>query len=240
MSTIKIGQTVSYQDQANPYREGIITEIRKKEGGNCFLLFGGKSPMEPITEDIVIIYLGSWHKSIIAGNDISENGHAGHKIVNKPLLTQEAVNAIIMEYERMQPILRAKAMQAEDEKHKQKQIKKERLKTVYPYLIKADETKLSTYALGAKNIRTELKRVFPDIKFSVTSESYSGGCSIDVRWTDGPTEKEVRVITSKYQQGHFDGMNDLYNYSDEVFTDVFGGAQYVSEQREKTETVKND
>ena len=233
MSTIKIGQTVNYQDQANPRREGVVVQIIKKE--NCFLVFGKNSPMEPINEDIVIIYPDTWHKSIIPSNHIEDDGHAGHQIVNKPILTQEEVNRIVAEYERMQPLLRAKAAQAEEQKKKEQENEKERLKTVYPYLIKAEETKLSQYALGAKNIKTELARAFPGIKFSVTSESYSMGCSIDVRWTDGPTEEKVRKITSKYQYGHFDGMDDLYNYSDEVFTDVFGGAKYVSEQRQRTE-----
>ena len=45
----------------------------------------------------------------------------------------------------------------------------------------------------AKIIRQELAKAFPGIKFSVKSKSYSGGSSIDVGWTDGPTPKMVEI-----------------------------------------------
>lgn len=94
----------------------------------------------------------------------------------------------------------------------------------------------STAKLGAKNIRTELKKAFPGIKFSVTSETYSGGDSIDIGWTLGPTTAEVEKITGKYQEGHFDGMEDIYNTDREnVFAPLFGGAKYVSENRHEGE-----
>jgi len=38
----------------------------------------------------------------------------------------------------------------------------------------------------AKRVRKALKHYFPAVKFSVHSKVYSGGSSIDVRWTDGP------------------------------------------------------
>jgi hypothetical protein len=40
--------------------------------------------------------------------------------------------------------------------------------------------------LAASNIRAELKKAFPGVKFSVRSETFSGGDSIDVKWMDGP------------------------------------------------------
>lgn len=61
----------------------------------------------------------------------------------------------------------------------------------------------------AKLIRKALKRRFPRTKFSVTSKTYSGGASIDVKWTDGPTEDLVRSVTGAYAGGRFDGMIDL-------------------------------
>jgi hypothetical protein len=230
-----VGQTISYSDQANPHSEGIITRVMPKEAGTCFLLFGGKTSMEPITEDIEIIYTDGWHKSIIAGNSVRGPGYGGHRIVNKPLLTVDQINEIIKEYERQQPIKRAAAAKAEEDRQKQKDAEREQHKQKYPYLIKQTDSTLSGAALGAKNIRTELKRIYPDVKFSVTSEYYSMGCSIDVRWTDGPKTEDVNKIVNKYQEGHFDGMEDLYNYSDQVFTDVFGGAKYVCCQHKKTD-----
>lgn len=72
---------------------------------------------------------------------------------------------------------------------------------------------LSTHAHAAKLIRQELKAAFPGIKFSVTSESYSGGSSIRTEWVNGPTENQVNAIIQKYQYGHFDGMYDIYEHS---------------------------
>jgi hypothetical protein len=113
----------------------------------------------------------------------------------------------------------------------------------FPYLTPMNKTptpigkltKMSSHALGAKNLRTELKKAFPSIKFSVRSESYSGGDSIDVGWTDGPLTEDVKAISDKYQEGSFDGMTDCYDYDREnVWPDVFGGAKYVMEQRHES------
>ena len=43
-------------------------------------------------------------------------------------------------------------------------------------------------------IKKELKKVFPETKFSVKTDNYSMGSSIDLNWTDGPTEEMVREI----------------------------------------------
>jgi hypothetical protein len=90
----------------------------------------------------------------------------------------------------------------------------------------------STHALGAANLKTELQREFPGVKFSVKSESYAGGDAIRVHWDFGPTGDEVTKLTDKYREGDFDGMTDSYDYNhDNVWPDVFGGAKYVTESR---------
>lgn len=233
---IQIGQTISYQDMANPYREGVIVEIHKVSG-SCFLLFGGSKPFEEINEEATVIYPGSWHRSLVPVNGIKQNEYAGHQLVDKPILSQEEINKIVAEYERMQPILEEQRRQSEIEKKQKDESKKSKIRKDFPYLISIDQSKLSGAALGAKNIKIELTRAFPDVKFSVKSQYYSMGCSIDVDWNNGPSRKEVEKITSKYQYGHFDGMIDLYEYHDEVWTDVFGGAKYVSENRKISDDV---
>ncbi len=99
----------------------------------------------------------------------------------------------------------------------------------YPYL------KTGTYEkVGAENIRTELKREFPGVKFSVRIET-RGSSSINIGWTDGPTTEQVKKITDKYQQGNFNGMEDIYEYNREnLWCDVFGGAKYVFENRHES------
>lgn len=71
-----------------------------------------------------------------------------------------------------------------------------------------DQTYLSC-AETAKLIRTALKRAFPGFKFSVRSETYAGGASIDVTWTDGPTNALVDPVIKQFCGGRFDGMIDM-------------------------------
>ena len=64
----------------------------------------------------------------------------------------------------------------------------------------------------AKLIRQQVRKNFPGTKFSVRSDSYAGGASIRVSWTDGPSESAVKAITGGYTGGRFDGMIDMaYN-----------------------------
>ncbi len=60
-----------------------------------------------------------------------------------------------------------------------------------------------------KIVKSELKKLWPKVKFSVTSD-YN---SVRIRWTNGPSHAKVQEITSKYAMGNFDGMTDSYDYS---------------------------
>ena len=62
-------------------------------------------------------------------------------------------------------------------------------------------------------IKKELKNSFHSTKFSVKSDTFAGGDSVNISWTDGPTTDEVENIVKKYQYGNFDGMTDMYNYT---------------------------
>lgn len=101
-----------------------------------------------------------------------------------------------------------------------------RLKKEHPDLLQGTDL-----IEASKNIRIELKRAFPGITFSVKTSRFSGGDSIDVRWTDGPTKDEVKKITDKYQEGYFDGMDDMYHSTRSPWTETFGSAKYISEER---------
>lgn len=69
----------------------------------------------------------------------------------------------------------------------------------------------------AKRLRQALKDVFPGIKFSVTSQTYSGGESIRVRWTDGPTVAQVQEITQGAESIRRDAWGEILS----------GGNRYV-------------
>lgn len=89
--------------------------------------------------------------------------------------------------------------------------------------------------LATKNIRIELKELFPKTKFSIKSSCFAGGDNINVSWVDGPTVEEVNKIISKYEEGHYDGMNDIYEYNtDRSFNDEYGGVKYVFSNRRYT------
>lgn len=64
-------------------------------------------------------------------------------------------------------------------------------------------------AQTAKCIRSALKAAFPAVKFSVKSKSYSGGASVHVHWTDGPTTTAVDAVVGVFHGAGFDGMIDL-------------------------------
>ena len=76
-----------------------------------------------------------------------------------------------------------------------------------------NQKQISEHAQAAKNCRMFLKN--KGIKCSVKSESYSMGSSVRVNIYNQPPEI-VEMVTAelkKYQYGHFDGMQDLYEHS---------------------------
>lgn len=99
----------------------------------------------------------------------------------------------------------------------------------------------SDHARASANIKRELAQAFPGIKFTVRSDSYSGGNSVDIGWHDGPTSKEVEAIADKYQHGSFDGMQDLYEYDRSAYSEAvdrwLGSAKYVHAQRGMSDEV---
>lgn len=90
-------------------------------------------------------------------------------------------------------------------------------------------TELSSQAQAAAMIRKNLKAAFPHTKFKVTSDSFAGGDSVDISWTDGPTRKQVEAIANRHEYGSFDGMQDLYEYTN--VRDDIPQSKYVQCQR---------
>lgn len=102
------------------------------------------------------------------------------------------------------------------------------------------ELKANPKASSAENcaaaIREELKNTFPGVKFSVKSSNFSGGDSVHISYYDGPSCKEVESITDKYQYGHFNGMEDLYENSN--MRDDIPQSKYVSVSRSISDELK--
>jgi len=205
-------------------RDGIISKITGQQNpesiqqlGRGCVVMGGRAYVDVVFEEYITRGIP---ESIIRG-------------VQWFIMDEIANSDEIIEWN-IRANMRTQTQMAEEEKIKnERDERRKSLPAKYPYLESVNPlVKISKYALGAKNIREELKRAFPGIKFKVRSEGYSGGCSIDIHWTDGPAQSEVEKITGKYEQGHFDGMQDLYEYDhNNVWPDVFGGARHVMEDR---------
>lgn len=96
--------------------------------------------------------------------------------------------------------------------------------------------KSSNHAGAAAAIKAELKTLYPLVKFSATSDSFSMGDSVHVSWTDGPTDSEVDNIIKKYQYGSFNSMEDLYESSNS--RNDIPQSKYVSGSRTQSEELK--
>jgi hypothetical protein len=85
----------------------------------------------------------------------------------------------------------------------------------------------------AQLLRAALKQSFPLVKFSVRSKIYSGGASIQVCWTDGPTTDSVKRITGRFEGADFDGMIDLKGNKRQVLNGkpVQYGADFIFVER---------
>jgi len=87
--------------------------------------------------------------------------------------------------------------EAEEKARQQEAAEKSRLerelKAQFPHLIPATDRHGGQHV--AKNIRIILKREFPCVSFSVTSD-YS---CVQVGWTDGPTPEAVETVTNPFR-----------------------------------------
>ena len=80
----------------------------------------------------------------------------------------------------------------------------------------------------AQNIRADLKKHYPKIKFSVTSDHNS----VNIRYvSDKVSSYEVEKLLAKFTAGSFDGSDDSYHYSNTAFSKVFSTIKYIFADR---------
>jgi len=201
-------------------RNGIVFKITGDQhpenvrhlGGGC-VVTGGTATIDVVFDDGTISY--AIPEGIIRG--VQWN-------ILEGVANAEEI-AIALAYAELES--RRKKQEKETEDQAKKECREAFLKA-HPELEPVDPEKYDSLKKASKNIKRELKDAYPKTKFSVRARSYSGGNSIDINWTDGPTSEEVEKITGKYQEGHFNGMEDIYEYSKtNVWPSVFGGAKYV-------------
>ena len=155
-----------------------------------------------------------------------KDGRIAVYITDQVLSADEIMDAI--QFAKVKNFERIREVAAKDQA---KAAELDRIKKDYAFLKPAEDCGKSGRVIGAANIRTELKKAFPGVKFSVRSDSFSMGNSIDIDWPGGPSRAEVEAITDKYEYGTFDSMTDCSGYKDEQFTKVYGGAKFVQTQR---------
>lgn len=95
---------------------------------------------------------------------------------------------------------------------------------------------LTTAAQAAKLIRQELKAKFPNVAFTVRSQNFAGGNSVDISYANAMPRAEVEAVVSKYEYGHFDAMTDCYEFSNR--REDIPQVKYVMVQREITPEVR--
>lgn len=91
----------------------------------------------------------------------------------------------------------------------------------------------------AQLIREALKEAFPGVKFSVVSDSFANGTSVDIRYQDGPSRKQVEQVYAPFVSGRYNSQEDMHEYHREPTTvDSTGkllrlsyGAKYIHEHR---------
>jgi hypothetical protein len=94
----------------------------------------------------------------------------------------------------------------------------------------------------AKLIRKDLKAAFPGVKFTVRSDRFAGGSSVDVGWTDGPLAKAVDEVVDRYKAQGFDGSTDsTTNRGPVTLADgrVVRISAWVSAQRSHSEALQS-
>lgn len=158
--------------------------------------------------------------------DIRKQFGIGHYYEEGSMMNVDEVNELVMD------AIQKRKRDEEERPAKEAAAKAEKaaaiaaLKAEYPYLIERKEQGGGVFA--AQNIRIELKRHFPNVKFRVRSE-YS---SVNIDWTDGPSCAQVKSITNKYEDHCTDHTGDFRDYDPSLFNKVFGGCNYVFENRE--------
>jgi hypothetical protein len=68
---------------------------------------------------------------------------------------------------------------------------------------------LSIAAKTAKQIKKDLKKEFPNTKFTLRSQTFSLGDAVNITWMDGPTRAQVRELTNIYQYTYYHGTADI-------------------------------
>lgn len=181
-----------------------------------------------INENILDRYFSPFHKVSETTKPITDVFGIGFYYDETQLVSDEVIAKSLKRANALTEL----AQKVKERKAKEKEETRARLIVDYSYL---ERNEKNDHNIVGKNIRTELKRNFPGVKFSVRFDSFSGGDEFSICWEDGPTKEQVDLVVSKYQNHHSDFTGDYWDYDPSEFNNLFGGVSYVSTDRTITE-----
>ncbi len=144
--------------------------------------------------------------------------------VENVVFSESRVKAAIRRADYLEKYIYNKEMA--DKLAKQKELQE--LPARFPHLkpINPQEDK---YKQFRANLAAELKHRFPDTKFSIRKQHY--GC-IYISWVDGASLSEVKKVSSMFEDHETDETGDFRDYSPSNFNLVFGGINFIFEERD--------
>ena len=217
-----------------------VEKTGDKHRGNSMSLFGPNAMKYHAVCDVWRMIDENGEEMTADDNDLQANGSIGIGSLvpapNLPDLTDERLAELVETGKRNAERERIEAEEAA-RKHEDE---KRRLAREYSWLPNKCADGHLRVAKVAQNLRTELKRKFPGVKFSVTSSSFSGGNSITVHYEDGPAFDDVEGIVNRYQDSHADAESgDYWDYDPSAFNEVFGGAKFTHLERDMSAATES-
>jgi len=198
-------------------RHGVVYEVLPYEKKRC-------APVQTLCNGVVATGGSANYKIVFKNGSLSNVPECIVRGVQWKIYDEIAPDFEIVE-------LLENSMKVRAEKERQEKLKQEahekkiqEYRNSYPDL-KQVVNSYDKQKIGSANLKKELRKAFPGVKFSVRSDH----SSINVHWPKGTEidRKEIEKIADKYQYGGFDGMTDCPYLIDNPWSDVFGGARYV-------------
>ena len=90
----------------------------------------------------------------------------------------------------------------------------------------------------SRNLRAVLKHEFPGVKFSVRSNSFSGGDDARVSWVDGPSRAKVEPLVDGFGESVHEPNTDYWDHVTTVISAVCGGFSYTFAEREYSDAAR--
>lgn len=149
---------------------------------------------------------------------------------NEPLYSDDDITKFLLRADKIESLRK----QRDEQQAAESMAETERLKHEYDYLTIVGNR--WDYKTTSGNLRKLLAHKFPGIKFSISRRS-KGSDSVNIRWTDGPTDEAVNRIGKLFQGLTFDGMTDYEDSVESEFLTLFGALGYVFTERSYSDAV---